>query len=154
MMRGHVVRFDQVKGYGFVHPTAGGEDVFLHVNDLLDPKYLIRPGVQVDYEVERGDRGLKASSVRVATESARSGHVSDLADGTDDRGSAHPGRSSAPADDDDYVDVVSEENFIQEVTEILLAVDPELRSNQIKAIRVAFSKVGKKYGWLVSSDGK
>jgi CspA family cold shock protein len=136
--RGQVVRFDQVKGYGFIAPEAGGEDVFLHVNDLLDPKYLIRPGVQVDYVEEQGDRGLKASSVQVVGSAA-----------------AANGRAAGPeptklAEDDDYVDVISEENFSREVTEILLAADPELKAAQIKAIRLAFANLGKRYGWVVA----
>jgi CspA family cold shock protein len=59
--KGKVVRFDEFRGYGFVAPDAGGEDVFIHVNDLDFDKRLIEPGALVEFDVEDGDRGPKAS---------------------------------------------------------------------------------------------
>lgn len=61
MVAGRVVRFDGSRGYGFVAPEGGGEDVFLHVNDLLIPEEYVRPGLVVEFDVENGERGPKAS---------------------------------------------------------------------------------------------
>ncbi|WP_143665283.1 cold-shock protein, partial [Streptomyces cacaoi] len=66
MAAGRVVRFDGARGYGFIAPEHGGEDVFLHANDLLVPESLVHAGVAVEFEIEDGDRGLKASSVRLS----------------------------------------------------------------------------------------
>jgi hypothetical protein len=87
--------------------------------------------------IESGTSGLvtKASPSPVGNETSRSE------------------QATAPREEDDYVDVVAEGNFLQEITEILLAVDPELRSSQVKTIRLAFAGVAKKYGWLVSCCG-
>ncbi|MYS46117.1 cold shock domain-containing protein, partial [Streptomyces sp. SID5998] len=65
MVTGKVVRFDSARGYGFIAPDHGGEDVFLHVNDMLIPESYVRSGVVVEFEIEEGDRGPKASSVRL-----------------------------------------------------------------------------------------
>jgi cold shock CspA family protein len=66
MVTGRVVRFDSVRGFGFIAPDHGGDDVFLHVNDLLVPEHYVRSGLSVQFEVEEGGRGLKASAVRLA----------------------------------------------------------------------------------------
>src|SRR5918999_5540345 len=63
VVQGKVIRFDEVRGYGFVAPDTGGDDVFIHVNDLEFDKRHLAVGAVVDFEVEDGDRGLKASKV-------------------------------------------------------------------------------------------
>ena len=63
---GKILRFDEIRGYGFIAPDDGGEDVFMHANDLRDNKHLFRPGIKVEFEVEDGERGLKAAEVRLA----------------------------------------------------------------------------------------
>ena len=35
-MTGKMLRFDEVRGYGFIVPDDGNEDVFVHANDLLE----------------------------------------------------------------------------------------------------------------------
>jgi CspA family cold shock protein len=66
MTVGKVVKFDQVRGFGFIAPAGGGEDVFLHVNDLLMLESEVRPGITVEFDVDEGDRGLKGSNIRLA----------------------------------------------------------------------------------------
>lgn len=66
MVAGRVVRFDSQRGYGFIAPDDGGEDVFLHVNDMLMPESQVRRGIVVEFEIEDGERGPKASGVRLA----------------------------------------------------------------------------------------
>ncbi|WP_311446726.1 cold-shock protein, partial [Frankia nepalensis] len=65
MRTGRVLRFDQVRGYGFIAPTGGGEDIFLHANDLLVDKHMVTAGVTMEFEVEQGDRGPKATAARL-----------------------------------------------------------------------------------------
>ncbi|MBS2964845.1 cold shock domain-containing protein, partial [Actinocrinis puniceicyclus] len=70
MIKGEVISFDRIKGYGFVAPESGGEDVFIHVNDLCGDKNLLSPGCIVEFRTEDGVRGLKASEVTVVQPAA------------------------------------------------------------------------------------
>jgi cold shock protein len=145
-VRGTIVRFDQVKGYGFVCPVDGGEDLFVHVNDLLDEKYLIKPGVLVEYTEEQGERGLKASSVRVMGGAAR---PSEVATRTEvQRRSTVSAGSDLSVSEDEFVDVLTTEGFSREVTEILLSLEPDLTGAQIRAVRTRFLAMGRKYNWI------
>ncbi|WP_328471872.1 cold-shock protein [Streptomyces sp. NBC_00448] len=146
MVAGRVVRFDGARGYGFIAPETGGEDVFLHVNDLLIPESFVRSGVAVEFEVEDGDRGLKASSVRLA-------HGADGAPAgvTASRGSAVSSapRSSGGIDlDDPMCDVLSEYEYTRECTELLLKTAPWMTGEQIIQIRQQLLRFGKSHGWV------
>lgn len=67
MLTGRVVQFDEMRGYGFIAPDKGGEDVFVHANVLGDDKCMFCAGLPVEFEVTEGERGLKAHSVRIRT---------------------------------------------------------------------------------------
>jgi cold shock CspA family protein len=59
---GTVDRFDEMRGFGFIRPTAGGGDVFFHqsaVNGLRP-----RVGEEVEYRLGEGPKGPRAESVR------------------------------------------------------------------------------------------
>lgn len=64
MATGTVKWFNESKGYGFVAPQDGGEDVFVHYSSIQGSgfKTLIE-GQQVDFDVERGPKGLQAVNV-------------------------------------------------------------------------------------------
>jgi len=61
---GVVVRFDARRGYGFVGPDDGGEDVFVHQNNInMEGFRYLQVGERVNYELEVGEKGMKAVSV-------------------------------------------------------------------------------------------
>jgi CspA family cold shock protein len=63
MKEGTVKFFNETKGFGFIVPAeAGEEDVFVHSSGLIDQ---IRENDKVQYEVERGKKGLNAVNVKV-----------------------------------------------------------------------------------------
>ncbi|MEU5160947.1 cold shock domain-containing protein [Streptomyces sp. NPDC020875] len=138
MVAGRVVRFDSSRGYGFIAPDDEGEDVFLHVNDLRFPEQYLRSGLEVEFEIEEGDRGLKAAGVR-------------LADGAAPR-AAVPGTGTSPvrpADGDDALcDVLRNAEFRQEVTEVLLGAAPTLTGEQILQVREGLLRFSRKHGWV------
>ena len=61
---GTVSWYDEAKGFGFVTPDAGGEDVFVHVRSLADGLTGLAEGDRVTYEVVRGDKGPQARGLR------------------------------------------------------------------------------------------
>jgi CspA family cold shock protein len=62
MQEGTVKFFNETKGFGFIVPEDGSEDIFVHSSGLIDR---IRENDKVEYEVERGKKGLNAVSVKV-----------------------------------------------------------------------------------------
>lgn len=134
MVSGKVLRFDDVRGYGFIAPDDGGEDVFMHANDLRDEKFLFTPGTTVEFDVVEGDRGLKASSVRVV-----------------ERGPTRSASGGGPAADDEVMcDVLSPRELMQELTEALLEAAPTLTAAQIVQVRQRIAKLAHAHGWLES----
>ncbi len=66
---GSVARFDCRRGYGYVIPGDGGEDVFVHQNNInMDGFRYLQPGERVSYELEVGEKGMKAVSVTLLEE--------------------------------------------------------------------------------------
>ena len=63
MPKGTVKFFNDSKGFGFIKPSDGGEDIFVHVTGLIDE---IRENDQVVYDVERGKKGMNAVNVKIA----------------------------------------------------------------------------------------
>jgi len=61
---GTVVRFDRRRGYGFIQPDDQGEDVFVHQNNIqMEGFRFLDVGERVQFEMEVGDKGMKAVSV-------------------------------------------------------------------------------------------
>jgi len=62
MQEGTVKFFNETKGFGFISPATGGQDIFVHVSGLIDE---IREGNSVSYDVQNGQKGLNATNVTV-----------------------------------------------------------------------------------------
>ncbi len=62
MQEGTVKFFNETKGFGFIMPTDGTKDVFVHVSDLNSE---IREGDKVTYELRDGKKGPNAVNVSV-----------------------------------------------------------------------------------------
>jgi cold shock protein len=65
MARGTVKRFKEEKGYGFIEPDEGGEDLFVHYTAIEGEGYRsLEEGERVSYEPARGRKGEQAENVR------------------------------------------------------------------------------------------
>jgi len=62
---GTVKWFNESKGYGFISPADGSDDVFVHFREIVGDGFkTLTEGQAVSYEVETGPKGLQASQVQ------------------------------------------------------------------------------------------
>jgi CspA family cold shock protein len=61
-MQGTVKFYNDAKGFGFIKPSDGGEDLFVHSSGLIDA---IKQNDKVEYEQERGKKGMNAVKVKI-----------------------------------------------------------------------------------------
>ncbi len=67
MMKGTVKWFNDSKGFGFITPEGGAEDVFVHHTGINGSGFKsLAEGQVVTFEVERGPKGLQAKGVTPA----------------------------------------------------------------------------------------
>ena len=64
MTTGTVKWFNESKGFGFIAPADGSEDVFVHFSAIEGGGFkTLAEGQAVSFEVEQGPKGLQASKV-------------------------------------------------------------------------------------------
>ena len=64
MATGKVKWFNPTKGYGFIKPDDGGEDLFVHHSSIQGDGYKsLKEHQSVTFEVEDGDKGPQATNV-------------------------------------------------------------------------------------------
>ena len=63
---GVVKWFNNQKGFGFICPIDGGEDIFAHFSAILMEGYKsLKAGQSVLFEVEKGLKGLHAMNIAI-----------------------------------------------------------------------------------------
>ena len=66
MATGTVKWFNESKGFGFITPAGGGDDVFVHFSSIQGSGFkTLQEGQSVSFEVEKGPKGLQATKVSV-----------------------------------------------------------------------------------------
>ena len=62
--QGIVKWFNNAKGYGFITPSEGGKDLFVHMSSIIMEGYkTLSENQEVDYELGESDRGPVAKNV-------------------------------------------------------------------------------------------
>ena len=69
MATGKVKWFNNAKGYGFILPEEGGEDLFAHYSSIeMDGYKTLKAGQDVLFEIVEGPKGYHAVNIRSASE--------------------------------------------------------------------------------------
>ncbi|MFV2022880.1 cold-shock protein [Micromonospora sp. LOL_023] len=135
---GRVVRFDEGRGYGFIAPDDGGDDVFVHAGELTQRGIRVATGTRVSFKVIDGGRGPKAYDVEIIDDvAAPIGGVISRAAGTSGEGG-----------DDELCEIFSEPEYLQRITELLLSDAPYLTGAQIVELRGHLLRFSRKCGWV------
>ena len=66
MAAGNVKWFSAEKGFGFITPDGGGNDVFAHFSAIASDGYRsLDENQRVEFDVTQGPKGPQASNIRV-----------------------------------------------------------------------------------------
>lgn len=66
MSTGTVKWFNESKGFGFITPSDGSKDVFVHFSAIqADGFRTLQEGQKVEYETESGPKGPQAAKVKI-----------------------------------------------------------------------------------------
>lgn len=74
MATGTVKWFNSRKGFGFITPSEGEKDVFVHYSAIVvenNEFATLYEGDEVSYEAVQGDKGMEAHDVRVTKKAPR-----------------------------------------------------------------------------------
>ncbi len=56
--------FNETKGFGFITPTNGGEDLFAHFKEIQTSGFkTLKEGQQVEFVPARGPKGMQATKI-------------------------------------------------------------------------------------------
>ncbi|CAL8480227.1 MULTISPECIES: cold-shock protein [Caballeronia] len=65
MDNGIVKWFNDTKGFGFITPDNGGDDLFAHFSEIrADGFKTLVEGQKVSFETKRGPKGMQASNIK------------------------------------------------------------------------------------------
>lgn len=132
VLTGRVIQFNQARGFGFIEPDSGGEDVFLHIEEIRSCPGAAEIGARVRFQALESQRGYKAFNVSML----------------DAPRQAEPQTNAANADADEFAEVISARRYTAEVTDLLISSCPDLTAGQIADIRDRLATAARKRRWL------
>jgi cold shock CspA family protein len=156
---GRVLQFDETRGYGFIAAEDGGDDIFLHSSVFNGYPDMLAPGTLVEFKVMAGDRGRKAYDARL-TDDGYEQIAASVAAAKRVPAAEKPVAAAlkpvpaprkaevAPEQDDEQMcDVLSEAEFKQALTELLVNAVPDMTGAQIVKARQSVIEFAREHGW-------
>ncbi len=71
MARGVVKWFNDAKGFGFISPAEGGEEIFAHFSAIsMEGFKTLKEGQAVEFEVVQSPKGKQATGIRAVASMA------------------------------------------------------------------------------------
>ncbi|MGW3471628.1 cold-shock protein [Saccharopolyspora sp. NPDC000995] len=136
MKTGTIVKYDGTRGFGFIEPDAGGEDVFLHASILDEQlKQVLQGGMRVQFEATPSNQGTKAVAVRLLGAVSQT-PVSQVLNVKQER------------DDEELCEVLSAAEFSQKITDVLIEAAPSMTGGQILQVRRQLVAFAQRNGWV------
>ena len=78
MARGTVKWFNDAKGFGFIEPEGGGQDIFAHFSAIqMEGFRTLKQGGLVSYDLVVGPKGQLAQNIRPVSNESAPGSVND-----------------------------------------------------------------------------
>jgi cold shock protein len=144
---GRILQFDQARGYGFVTAEDGGEDVFLHASVFDGDPAVLAPGMRVKFQVMAGDRGKKAFAAHLVADEPEPADRP-IQPPQEIPAATPTAATPTAADEEQMCDVLSQNEFCQELADLLLNNIPALTGHQILEVRQNMLEFAQKHGWV------
>lgn len=146
---GRIVKFDRLRGFGFIEPDDGTDDVFVYAAEVGWGDDPVPIGARVEYSAVNGERGLRAAGARLIAPVAvaRAGGLT-VAPRAHDAAVVKVDAAVAAKVGEETVDVLSTAAYAAEITEVLMAILPEVTAAQIIAVRQRLVGAAFDRGWL------
>ena len=101
MSTGQVKWFNNAKGFGFILPDEGGDDLFAHYSAIgMDGYKTLKAGQLVSFDTVQGPKGLHAANIRSVSESGKNEEPSVAPGQEDEESIGEDSASEEPAEEE------------------------------------------------------
>ena len=143
MSTGQVKWFNNAKGFGFILPDEGGDDLFAHYSAIgMEGYKTLKAGQMVSFETIEGPKGLHAANIQPLSTPAAAPAQADAQsqDEADSSGVEVPAAVAADEDEDATAAPSTEVEVVAETVNEEVEVVAEVASEEVEAVTDAGSE--------------